>query len=367
VDALSLTRDPQYARGFRGDPASLKDYTEKQLSFSLDVEIGRGGQLLFISATNRNAERAAQVANSIADTYLAQEKARLNGPAAERAQRYSEQVVELREKVAVAQNNLTAFRDRNHLTGSTADPDTETQALASLEARLLDAQNTRRTAETTLGDSATVNDVTVNAKLVDGLTEKLASLQAQAAQLQSTLGPQHPRLLELQSEISATRSALTAQMSVLSRGNTVRVRAAQELEKKYQDAVNQQRAAVEQTQKLQDEGSKLALELESAQAVYKRALDGYDQVMFASSGNNSHASLINRAVPPAQSARHRAKLLLAGFAASLGLGLAIPLLYELVFNRRLRCRDDFEKSFQIPVLAEIDSSADGDELVARAA
>jgi hypothetical protein len=35
---------------------------------------------------------------------------------------------------------------------------------------------------------------------------------------------------------------------------------------------------------IQDQGAKFALELASAQAVYKKALDGHDQVMFASSG-----------------------------------------------------------------------------------
>jgi hypothetical protein len=39
-------------------------------------------------------------------------------------------------------------------------------------------------------------------------------------------------------------------------------------------------------------------------------------------------------------------------AAGMGLGLLIPLLYELLMNRRLRCRDDIERSFGVPVLME---------------
>jgi succinoglycan biosynthesis transport protein ExoP len=37
---------------------------------------------------------------------------------------------------------------------------------------------------------------------------------------------------------------------------------------------------------------------------------------------------------------------------SLVLGLAAPLGYELLLNRRLRCRDDLERHFGIPVLAQ---------------
>jgi len=36
------------------------------------------------------------------------------------------------------------------------------------------------------------------------------------------------------------------------------------------------------------------------------------------------------------------------------LGLALPVAYELVINRRVRCRDDFERGFSIPVLMEFD-------------
>jgi hypothetical protein len=35
-------------------------------------------------------------------------------------------------------------------------------------------------------------------------------------------------------------------------------------------------------------------------------------------------------------------------------GVAGPLIYELLFNRRLRCRDDIERMFGIPVLAQFD-------------
>jgi protein tyrosine kinase modulator len=38
--------------------------------------------------------------------------------------------------------------------------------------------------------------------------------------------------------------------------------------------------------------------------------------------------------------------------AALGLAVAGPFGYELLLNRRLRCRDDFERHFGIPVLAQ---------------
>jgi uncharacterized protein involved in exopolysaccharide biosynthesis len=95
--------------------------------------------------------------------------------------------------------------------------------------------------------------------------------------------------------------------------------------------------------------------LESAQAVYKRALDGYDQVMFASLGNYSNVDLISRATPPVKPSKPKiAVFILLGAIAAVSLGLFLPLAYELA-NRRMRCRDDFERDNGVPVLVEFDS------------
>jgi capsular polysaccharide biosynthesis protein len=46
--------------------------------------------------------------------------------------------------------------------------------------------------------------------------------------------------------------------------------------------------------------------------------------------------------------------MLMTLVAGLGLGVCLPLGYELWFDRRLRCRDDMEREFGIPVLAQFE-------------
>ena len=103
---------------------------------------------------------------------------------------------------------------------------------------------------------------------------------------------------------------------------------------------------------LRDELIKEA-ELESAEAVYKRALEGYDQVLAASSGRYTNTSVVDRARTPVKPTKPKLlKNLAAGALLGLLLGFGGALLYELV-NRRVRCRDDIERSYGVPVLAEI--------------
>jgi polysaccharide biosynthesis transport protein len=47
-------------------------------------------------------------------------------------------------------------------------------------------------------------------------------------------------------------------------------------------------------------------------------------------------------------------LFILGVMAGIAVGILAPLIYELLINRRIRCRDDFERDFDLPVLMEFD-------------
>jgi capsular polysaccharide biosynthesis protein len=74
--------------------------------------------------------------------------------------------------------------------------------------------------------------------------------------------------------------------------------------------------------------------------------------MFASSGRYTNVDVVSRARAPVKSTGPRVLVdlllgcIVAGLASVLG-----PLAYEL-FHRRVRCRDDLERAFGLPVLAE---------------
>jgi polysaccharide biosynthesis transport protein len=352
IDKLGLTHDPEFAPPIATGVATPNDYAEKNLRSALTVEQGKGIELLYVSATSKDRNKAAVLANAVVDAYQERERERVRNPGSGRADEYSQQLAELRAKVGVAETNLAEFRQRTGLTDVSAANDVETQALNSLEQQLLVAQNQRREAESkTVGDQSVSPNVLASA-LIQNLKSQIATLQSQLAQLSSTLGPEHPRVLELQSQIAAAKRSLSQEVQTFSNGSAGDVATAKQVEEKMQHAVDAQRAKLVNVRKMQDEGQKLQLELESAQTVYKRALDGYDQIMFAS------ASVVSRAKPPIESSKPN-KVLLLGLGTFLGVlfGIIGPLAYETLFNRRLRCRDDVERDFGIPVLAEFDRIA----------
>lgn len=360
VDRLQLTKDREFADGFVGhDPGALREYTQNNLSQSLKVDLGRGGELLYITAAAKDPVKAADIANAVANTYMEEEETRLSGPAGEQARRYAEDLKELRAKVAAAQDSLTAFLQQKGITDLNASPeasDTESQALKNLEQHLLDAQNQRRALEANNAGEQSVADEALASHIIQELKTQLSEQQTKLAQLNATYGPEHPKVIEIKNQLALTRQQLNNELGTLAQNNATQLQRARELESKYAQAVAEQRTKVMNLREHQGEGTKLALELDSAQAVYKRALDGYDHFLFASSDKSSDVGLVSRATPPVKATDpNKPKLMIMAVLAGLIFGVALPFLYELLFSRRLRCRDDIERSFGIPVLAQFES------------
>jgi uncharacterized protein involved in exopolysaccharide biosynthesis len=350
VDRLALTQDSEFTAGFRSDGNNtLRDYVEKQLRSNLLVEQGKGIQLLYVSFTSKDRNKAARIANAIVEVYQARESKHGNDSSSGRTQEYSEELADLKGKVTAAEQQMADFRQRTGITDIVAQNDVETQALAALEQQLLAAQNTRRVAESKKGEDQGSSDPVMTSGLIQNLKNQLSTLQAELAQSTATLGPKHPKVVELQSQIAASRHSLDREIQNFSQNNTGTVASSADLEAKMRRAVDEQRAKLVKIRQLQDEGQKLQLELESAQTVYKRALDSYDQVMFASSSFVSRA-----AVPLAPSKPNKVLLLLVGAMLAGLIGVAGPVCYELLFNRRLHCRDDIERELALPVLAEFE-------------
>ena len=350
VDEMKLDQDPEFVSGFRGgDATALRNYAADSLGKKLEIEPGRGSQLIYLSATSRSPVKAAQIANVVADTYSRHERQRLKGPADDRAREYSRQLTELQAKVTAAQQKVTDMRQQTGASpvseeGATNN-DADSQALIVLQDQLLTAQNLRRGAETRTNIAPTGANGD-GAPEIRALKAEISAKELQLSQLSATYGSRHPKVIELRSDLAQAHQQLRNEQ-------TDHLNDARQMETKLQQALDAQRKKILTTRRVQDQGAKLMLELESAQSVYKRALDGYDQIMFASAGNPTNVSFVSRADAPLEASKpNKIKMLFMGLLAALFFGVVSPIVYELVFDRRLHCRDDFERHFAVPVLAE---------------
>jgi uncharacterized protein involved in exopolysaccharide biosynthesis len=350
VDKLKLQADPHFTGGFVGDANATKDVVLANLRAALKVQQGTNSQFLYISATARNPVLAADIANAVTDEYLKLISNRTNAPAVERASRYSAQVAELKEKFDLAQAKVAEFRGKHAMADlkEGQNGDAEGAALADLETKLLQAKNARRELESRPNDARAENTAVTGAS--DGTTMRgeLDRLESQLALLRTTLGPKHPQVLQLQSQIDSTRDSLQSTLRT-------RLASARDLEAKYQAAVNAERNQLLERRALQDEGEKLLTEQQAAKETYSQALRGQDQIQFASVGNYKDIAVVSKAAPPVKPTKpKKMKLFLMALVASFVFALGGPFAYEFLFNRRIRCRDDLERHFRVVMLAEFE-------------
>lgn len=350
IDRLGLTSDPHFSAGNRGGEATLRDWVETKLRKSLDIEQGRGGsQLIYISAASPDSVQSADIANAVAEAFVGQQDQRTNGPASDRAKRYAEELADLKRKVTQAQDAATQFRNRSGTIDLDTKVDVEMDRLANLERRLQEVKNGLVSNQARASASPDVSAPVMASETVRTLRDQDAKLRARMAQLRISLGPNHPQVVELQSQINANSASLAAAVASFSKATNSDIAVSNSEAVALEKAVSEQRQRVLESRRNRDEGAKYQLEMESAQAAYKRALDGYDQIMFVHSTNINIAS---RARPPIRAEKPNAiKNMAMGLALGLFLGLALPFLFELL-NRRVRCRDDVERDFGIPVLVE---------------
>ena len=156
-------------------------------------------------------------------------------------------------------------------------------ALTNLERRLQDVRNAMRSSQAQAAGNQEVSGAAMGSATVRTLREEDAKLRARMAQLRTALGPNHPQVVELQSQINANNKSLAAALSSYSNATSSDIAVSRNEVAALEKAVAEQRQKVLEGRRFRDEGAKYVLELESAQAAYKRALDGYDQIMFVHS------------------------------------------------------------------------------------
>jgi polysaccharide biosynthesis transport protein len=358
IDKLSLTKQPEFVGGCRRPGVALKDCVTNNLFRNLVVDQGAQGSLLIdVTAAARSPWMAADIANAVADSYLANQRRRLEAPEIEHATRYSQQLAELETKVQLAQAQVADFRQRTGVVDLAAQTTVEEDILDGLKRKLDDAEAARREAEVkTMGNPALSPEVLASDS-VRALRAELATEKSRLAELTPTLGINHPKVKELLAQIQGTEDEIAAEISTLTRSNSAAITTESELEKKLRSAIAQQSDKVLAMRKLRDEGNQYVLALESAQAVYKRGLDGYDQIMFARAGKYNYVNLVTRAVPPANATRpNKPKLALLSAVLGLGCGIVGPFVYELLVNRRIRSHNDLEVALGVRVLVDFGSN-----------
>jgi succinoglycan biosynthesis transport protein ExoP len=321
----------------------LQRFADRLDVFSIDKT-----RVITVGFSSTNPQLAAQVANAVADEYLALEREARRSTNADATRWLESQIADLRSKVTTAESKVEAFRTEHGLfSGGQNNTSLAQQKLNDLNtelARLVAARSAAEAKAATVrkslssGTTPDVPDVR-DSQLIQRLREQHVALRAQIAQMSATLLPAHPRLRELNAQLGDLDAQVRREVTRILQSLEGEAATARAREADIGQDLTRAKAATGQTNNDEVELRALEREATAQRDLLESYLKRYREASSRQDGNYlpADARIISRAAVPLEPTfPKKLPITAAATIALLLLAIAVILIRELTSGRALR-------------------------------
>lgn len=350
VDQLNLASQPAAAGG---KPAANAEQLAGRLASAVQVTTGKQSNVLEVSYSANDPERAAAIANAFARVYLEKHLQLRIAPARAYAEWFEDRTKDVRTRLEAAQTRLSNYQRERGIIGVDR-MDLEAERLRSLSGELSQAEGAA--AEASARASAGGGPEVVSSPVVQSLRTNLAAKEAQIAELSKTLGPNHPRMQAAGAEVAALRTQLNGAIGQAAGSLDAASRAARNREADVRARLSQQQQRMLQMSGNQDELMVLQRDVEAARQAYDTVRQRFSEVSLQSELSQTNVSLLDAAKAPVLPVSPNVPLLLL-IGAVLGgmLGMTAVIALELM-RPKVRTIRGVEEATRQPVLVDLAAS-----------
>ncbi len=359
AEKLGLQYDPDYAGvlGPNHDLASLGRAIAAQIS----VKPLKDSRLALITVTDGKPQRAALIANTIADTYIEYNlDYKLEGARTAMAW-LAEQESDLKRQLEESELKLYQFKkDRNLLAVSLDDKQSMlSNNLASVNGKLTELRIARLSLEAKrrmiqraredIADRETLPELS-DRESIKTLRTSYTSLTKDYAELSTKYGAEHPKMKALQDQMEVIRKAYVKEID----------EALATFEKSYQEVVDNEKSLKALMEQQKDE----AIELAKVEVEYRPLMRASEQndkmygiistrqkeIDITGPMRTNNVRVLERAIVPTTPIRPKPiQNLMLGLLLGLGTGVALAFAIEALDNT-LKTQADVEQFLGVPVL-----------------
>lgn len=375
VERLNLDRDPDFGGGSPGFLARLMGadigpspkatlYALAALDRTVSVRRGERTFVIDISATAQDPDKAAKIANALAEAYLEDQTA-VRSEAAQRATTaLTGRLEELRNRLRTAEEKAEKYKEANNIVGVGGRSLSEEQL--SLNNTQLVAARTRATEAKAKYDQITATRAAnieagaipeaVASNTMTALRAQLGAALAREADLVSSLGARHPALASSQSQVRDARRQIADELSRIARAAKAEYDRAVEAERQLARRVDQLTAGQYAAGRASVQLRELEREVESSRVIYDAFLKRARETGELGGIDTTNARVISPAMPPLEKSgmSRRTVALLGAFGGGgagmlLALGLALFAVPRLPESSEPRPRKPFWRRAPRPV------------------
>jgi succinoglycan biosynthesis transport protein ExoP len=306
---ISSARSLIFPRDGEDDPGRRHALASINLAKSLSIERRGKTFVIVVAATTQSPEKSALIANTMTEVFLESYGQLQSNAAGRAAGELTSKLDELRAGVEAAERKVEAFKAENDLIDAQGRLITDDEIL-----KLNDQLSTARARTLELNArAASTRDVNADAVLGGALPEELASptlqelraqysaLKGEADRMAVRLGPRHPQLQAVESQLSGARGLIDAEIRRISTSTQTELRRAVQLEQELSARLAQLK--VRQGSLSNELVTLRELERDSTakRAVYEAFLLRARETGEQQGINSANISVISKAFPPLES------------------------------------------------------------------
>jgi uncharacterized protein involved in exopolysaccharide biosynthesis/Mrp family chromosome partitioning ATPase len=348
--SMSLVGRLMVIAGLKSDPAEIppEERVLKAMREKLIVYRVENSRVIVIEFSSEDPKLAAAAPNAMADAYLAVSRdAKLQSNSA--ATDWLEpEIAGLSKRVKEAEARVAAFRSQSDLLVGQNNSVLATQQLSELSTELSRVRANRAAAEATAqavraaldsGGSLDAFPEVLSSSLIQRLRERQVQLQADIADLSTTLLDNHPRIRALRSQLADLDRQIRQEAENVLKGLSAEAKTAQAREQQLIADLNTLKA--ESSRAGEEEVELRALEREAAaqRELLESYLTRYREASSRRDGNYlpADARVFSPAIVPSEPYFPKIlPIVIASFVASLMIMAVITLLQELFSGRAMR-------------------------------
>ena len=391
IQKLNLAQDPEFIDGSGGligtvlsaieglfsssgpmSEATATRVAVKRLQSRLQVERLGLTYIITIGFTSLDPNRAASIANAVADAYI-DDQLELKFQTARRAGKWlQERLQELREQASTAQRAVVDFKNKNDMVDAGGRTINE-QQLAEFNSELVLAQS--QTAEarakvdrvqsilTSNSLDATV-DATVADTLRDDVINKLRDQYLELARRESDwatkYGADHLAVVNLRTQMSEIQGSIRAELQRIAETYKSDLEVAAQRESSVKRQLNQAVSLSQVNNEAQVSLRELETNAQSYQALYDNFLQRYMESVQQQSFPITDARVISTASPPlGPSGPRTLRVLVLVMVGGVMIGVMAGAWREFA-DRVFRTRNQVEELLQVECIALVPSVTDLD-------
>jgi len=315
----------------------------------------RKTQLVTIAFESKSPTLAATIVNTLAEEYIESHlEAKLL--MTEKASTWlNERLSALKTKLDSSENLLQAYQNQEKLIDIDGVKSIEAKELQELNKQLSAAKQLRKQNENIYKLVQSKNNniqslislpEVLNHQLIQSVNDISQQTKTKVYELQGTYGPKHPIMIAAQSELRSVNENLSNQVKLLVSGIANEYLTAKANEEALIEAVQAKGQRFRALSSLDAKQKELKREVKTNEQLYNAFFTRLKETKEVGEFQSANARLVDMALPPLLPAKPKKKLIIIlAFIVSLGLGIILAFLFELL-NDGMRSIDDIENKLK---------------------